>query len=166
LWGLTALFLASKYDEIDKNIPYIKEFGQVSSRAKYSYSEVIKCENKFLNLLNWELMVLTPMYFLTALLSFGVVFDDDVFKLSSSTPKNLESIGECIQILNGKVKSVKKFAVFFVDIGIQSLEIQKHKFSVQAVASVVAARKVLHIEPLWNDQLEQISGLKFKDVEE
>jgi hypothetical protein len=42
LWGVTALLIASKYDELDRNIPYIREFGMVSSRAKYSYSEVTK----------------------------------------------------------------------------------------------------------------------------
>ena len=55
LWGVTALFLASKYDEIDRNIPYIRDFGEISSRAKYTWSEVTKCETAFLNLLNWNL---------------------------------------------------------------------------------------------------------------
>ena len=47
LWVVTSLLLASKYDELDRDIPFIKDFGKISSKAKYSYSEVTKCETKF-----------------------------------------------------------------------------------------------------------------------
>lgn len=42
LWGLTALYLASKYDEIDANIPFIRDFKKVSSRGNYTWGQVTK----------------------------------------------------------------------------------------------------------------------------
>lgn len=163
LWGVTALFLASKYDEIDRNIPYIKEFGDVSSRAKYSYSEVMKCETLFLNLLNWDICTICPAYFLSALLCYGCIFRDD--KLTSIPVKFTTEI-EIIDLLSSKLKSMKKFSEFFVDIALQSLEVQKFSYSIQAVASIVAARKTLGIKPTWNPKIGSITGYTFEEIEE
>jgi len=40
LWGLTALFLASKYDELDENIPFIYSFRNLSPKCRYSWAQV------------------------------------------------------------------------------------------------------------------------------
>ena len=160
LWGITALFLASKYDEIDRNIPYIRDFGEVSSRGKYTWSEVTKCETAFLNLLNWNLYTLCPMYFLSPLLTLGLIFEDDNFDKSQSS-KDIWTDSN-----KARIQSLQKFSEFFVDIAFQSLEIQQYKYSIQAVASIAAARKTLSIEPIWNPQLEKITGFKFSEVEE
>lgn len=74
--------IASKYDEIDRNIPYIKEFGQVSSRARFSCAQVIKRETEMLNILQWDLLALCPMYFLSALQAHGMLFSDDWLSVS------------------------------------------------------------------------------------
>jgi len=37
LYGVTLLMIASKYDEIDDNIPFIWNFREVSSRASFSW---------------------------------------------------------------------------------------------------------------------------------
>lgn len=68
--------------------------------------------------------------------------------------------------MESKIKSVKKFSEFFVDIAFQSLEIQQYRYSIQALASIIAARKTLNIEPAWNDKYTIISGYKFEDIEE
>lgn len=98
LWGLTALFLASKYDELDKNIPYIPDFSKISSRANYSWDEVTQCESKFLNLLNWDLVVICPLYFISTFVEYGVLFEDDKiaessFKAYHST-KSIDSVSK------------------------------------------------------------------------
>ena len=53
----------------------------------------------------------------------------------------------------------------FTDISLQSMELQQYDYSVQAVASVVAARKAKGICPEWSPRLEEISGYCFGDVE-
>jgi len=37
LYGVTLLMLASKYDEIDDNIPFIRNFRAVSSKANFTW---------------------------------------------------------------------------------------------------------------------------------
>lgn len=168
LWGLTALFLASKYDEIDKNIPYIPDFSKISSRTKYSWDDVTKTEHQFLNLIHWDLVVICPVYFISVFIEFGVIFEDDEVNESSfkvyNANKNVDPNSK--STLESKIKSVKKFAEFFVDIAFQSLDIQQYKYSIQALASVIAARKTFNIEPTWNDKYTAISGYTFSDIEE
>lgn len=77
LYGVTLLMLASKYDEIDDNIPFIRNFRAVSSKANFSWDQVTGCETRILNYLNWDLVSLSPENFTTALLSFGIVFSED-----------------------------------------------------------------------------------------
>lgn len=81
LYGVTLLMLASKYDEIDDNIPFIWNFREVSSRASFSWDQVTQCETWILNDLGWELVSLSPENFTTAILSYGIVYSDDSINL-------------------------------------------------------------------------------------
>lgn len=90
LWGLTALLLASKYDEIDWNIPYIKDFRKVSSEARYSWDEVTQWESTIAEYLKWDLMIISPLNYTYALLTFGVIFSNDEFKYRKSLLKTIE----------------------------------------------------------------------------
>ena len=37
LFGVTLLMVASKYDELDDKIPYVRDFRAVSSRAQFTW---------------------------------------------------------------------------------------------------------------------------------
>lgn len=87
---MTLLLLASKYDELDDKIPYIRDFRHVSSKANFSWGEVTRCENFIVKALKWDLMVISPENFTTALLSYGIVFSDD--KLPADKDKFVKSI--------------------------------------------------------------------------
>lgn len=113
-------------------------------------------------MLAWDIHALCPMHFLSALLAFGVYFDDDEFEKPPSTKDVLKGVDPHMS----RVQSIQKFSEFFVDIAFESLEIQQFKYSVQAVASLVAARRTLCIEPTWNPKLQEITGYSFSDVEE
>jgi hypothetical protein len=98
------------------------------------------------------------MNFLSPLLDNGVIFDDDTL------PKH--PVNKSDNIINSKNKNipVKKFAEFFMDIALQSLELQKYKYSLQAMASIVAARRTLNIDPVWNPKLNiTINASKFDE---
>ncbi|CAI2363042.1 unnamed protein product [Moneuplotes crassus] len=154
LWAVTALLLASKYDELDQNIPYIQEFGKVSSRAKYTYEEVTKCEAKFLDLLKWDLISICPSYFLSVLL----------YLCDPANAKPVEKAKKMgLTMSKDKLKQMNKFSEFFMDIAYQSLELQKYKFSIQAIASLIAARKILGIKPMWDKSLESFTKYQYKD---
>ena len=78
--AMTCLLLASKFDEIDDNIPLISEFTRAHSivkdrleaefagkksklRTDLSYKDMTKCELTLLNILKWNLNTLTPLHF-------------------------------------------------------------------------------------------------------
>ena len=172
LWGLTALYLASKYDELDENIPFIKDFRSASSKAKFTWTQVTKCEDSFVKLLEWNLMVVCPLNYTYALLTFGVVFTDDEvkYKLSQYANKNLDQGGDSNRdtpdVLAHKLKSVRKYCEFFTDMAIQSLDIQQYEYSVQALAAVVAARRICGIKPIWSRHFEDITGYDYTQIEE
>lgn len=42
--ALSCLLLASKFDELDENIPLIRELQRLCRQTSISYDEVIKCE--------------------------------------------------------------------------------------------------------------------------
>lgn len=64
------------------------------------------------------------------------------------------------------MRSLRKFSEFFTDIAFQSLDMQQYKYSIQALSSLIAARKILNIEPAWNDSYTKATGYMFSDVEE
>lgn len=57
-----------------------------------------------------------------------------------------------------------KYAKFFADISIQSAEVQKYKYSLQGLYSVIAAREVLSVKPIWNKQYDKITKLSKHQV--
>lgn len=66
---------------------------------------MVRCENKILNWLNWDLMVISPENFTSALLSFGILFSDE---------------GQTAD----KAKSLRMYTEMFTDIALQSMEMQ------------------------------------------
>lgn len=88
LYGSALLLLASKYDELDDKIPY---WNQVC-RGKYTWHEFVAVESRIVHALDWDLMVISPENFTTALLSFGIVFSDDPIPKSAEISRFLKSV--------------------------------------------------------------------------
>lgn len=94
-----------------------------------------------------SLHIITPEHVLQALLSIGIVFEDD--RVGSSL------IGE------HALRKVKKFAEFFSDNSAKHWEMQRHKPSIVALSCVICARKAVNIQPLWNPILQEITSYDF-----
>lgn len=60
---------------------------------------------------------------------------------------------------------LNKYAEFFADISMQSFEVQQFEYSLQGLYSVIAAREVLSIKPVWNPQYEKFTGLTQSEVQ-
>lgn len=93
-YAMTCLLLASKFDEIDDNIPLISEFTRAHAlvrdnlekeytgssrkhRSNLTYNDISKCEINLLNILGWNLNTLTPLHFVLNYVYQGVVFSND-----------------------------------------------------------------------------------------
>ena len=100
---MTCLLLASKFDEIDDNIPLISEFTRAhsiikdrldaeytpkarsKSRTDLKYADITKCEMTLLNILNWNLNTLTPLHFVQNYVFQGIVFSNDTLAQSETS---------------------------------------------------------------------------------
>lgn len=61
--SLTCLLLGSKFDELDDNIPLIREFQRAYYKQRdIPYEEVIKCELEVLRILDWDLFKLSHLH--------------------------------------------------------------------------------------------------------
>jgi hypothetical protein len=75
--------IASKYDELDENIPMIKDLLRYMSRHMASniqipsHREVVESERSIMKLFNWNLMILIPTTFVKLMLANGVLFDSE-----------------------------------------------------------------------------------------
>lgn len=100
-----------------------------------------------MKLLDWQLMVVSPLNYTYALLTFGVLFTDDQVKFKSSHYSTIasgqsgETEARSSDVVPHKIKSVRKYCEFFTDMALQSFDCQQYKYSVQALGAVVAARR-------------------------
>lgn len=80
---LTTFMIASKYDELDDNIPLIKEMQRYFTRTLHhsqqvpTFDDIVECERLLMRFFNWDLMMLTPSHFIENLLANGVIFDSE-----------------------------------------------------------------------------------------
>lgn len=83
LYTLTMFLIASKNEELDENIPLIKDLTRHFSRILPTsvpiptFNDIVECERQLMNHFKWDLMILTPTVFLQSLLSNGIVFDNE-----------------------------------------------------------------------------------------
>lgn len=61
--------IASKNEELDENIPLIKDLTRYFCRElptsvpTPTFDEIIECERELMNHFKWDLMILTPIVF-------------------------------------------------------------------------------------------------------
>jgi hypothetical protein len=83
------LLLACKQDELDENIPQIKDLTRAFSRVLPSsayiptFAEIVECERDIVQSFKWDLMMLIPSHFVKALLANGVVLETEADRNSS-----------------------------------------------------------------------------------
>lgn len=83
LYCLTFYLIASKHDEIDDNIPLIKDLTRYfirslpTSVATPTFNEVVECERELMHFFKWDLMIVTPTLVLNQFLANGIVFDNE-----------------------------------------------------------------------------------------
>ena len=154
IWAIVSLVLASKYDEIDKRIPFYSEIIKASSRAAvFSLKDFHKAEEFFIkSILSWNFRIITTLHFTYNLLVQGILFEDDKF------PSSQERI----------LKSLKRKAELFTDLSLDSdrLNCQNYSKSKIGVSWIVAARKIWEIKPLWNNKLYNMTGYHFFDIKD
>lgn len=65
--ALTCLLISSKYDELDDNIPFVRDMIRKVGSPIGSYLDVMNWQAKLLTAFDYDLMVLTPLNFIESL---------------------------------------------------------------------------------------------------
>ena len=171
--ALTCLLLASKFDEIDDNIPLIEEFGKAHTLVRDSLESgylkthknmrprltccrtypgvrtVQRCELYLLKILCWDLNTVTTLHFVLNHLYQGVVFSND----KCAQDKHID---------NKSLEKVKRNVEYFSMMALKQDFMLTKKFEEQTIAAAIiyASRKATKvIETDWNTEaFSQIFG--------
>jgi len=155
LYALASLQIASKYYELDKNIPRVKALLQA---ANYSFTstEIKNTEKIILNDLNWALECVTPMDFIDFFLAQGVCFVDDKILQGNASKHVSKKITD----------SIRKYCEFFADLCAQHYSFVKYDSIDVASAIIAATRKILKFQKIWCDHLTALCGMEFLRLKE
>ena len=62
------------------------------------------------------------------------------------------------------LKYVRKYADFFAELSLQEYTFQQYLPSVMSAAVVAAARRAVKIDPIWNSELESLTGYNASQI--
>ena len=112
--AIGSLLLASKYDELDSNIPDLFQFQSVGNNIFMTIEDIRISEVSCLTFLNYKLNYFTAYHFINHFFSNGIVFADD--KVDGQT-KN-ENILVTNKIAEKVYDITKEVLLYFIE-GIQ-----------------------------------------------
>ena len=105
----TFLLLASKFDEIDDNIPLIEEmcktykivkenldlrYDKVTSKEMLKIKDIKACELEVLYELDWDLNSITPLHFTMNFIFQGLIFTNDMVN-QNQEESSMSGLGLC-----------------------------------------------------------------------
>lgn len=152
LVALTCFLLAAKFDEIENRIPTIEQLNSFVHNS-FERAEFHEMELLLLDHFSWKIALPTSASFVDIFLVQSVLRDDT----HSDRP------------LNNCVKArvyVKKYVHYFLEISLQDHTFLSYKPSVVTAAAIAAARSCLHLSPIWNPALVNLTQYKYFDISE
>ena len=126
--GVTAMLIASKYEEIWA--PEVRDFVYISDKA-YTREQILNMEKVMLNTLRFNLTVPTPFNFLSRFLKAAGV--------------------------NGN-KEISTFATYLVELSLPEYAMLKYSHSMTAAAAVYVANKAFQQSQAYSHALRKHSG--------
>ena len=141
--GLSCLFLASKYSELDIQIPFLQDYLRIC-RFMLDQQSIKECEMHLLRLLNWNLRITTVYEMVMNFLTAGVIFTND------TTTK-------------GKVHSkdallASFYAKSFTDFVVCSKGFLNFDYDEIALSIIYCARKSAGLNQEWSDELKELTS--------
>lgn len=111
---ISALLLASKFDENDANIPDLNNYLNAFSGFFFTLDEIRKTEISVMKKLNHKLNQYTPYHFINYYLSEGFVFGDET--IYSQTEAKMQKINQLsLKQMNKLYDTVKEILITFVE---------------------------------------------------
>lgn len=152
LVGVTAMLIASKYEEIWA--PEVRDFVYISDRA-YSRDQILAMEKAMLNTLRFRLTVPTAAAFAGRLLKAAEVGGGGAGARAAAAAAAADA---------ASAKTLALYASYLIELSLPDYTMLAHAPSVVAAASVYAARAALGRFPAWSPGLAAEARLAEADV--
>jgi len=142
---LVCLNIASKFDALDLNIPFISEL-QRASGTSIPYNLLKEYERECLKILGWNLKLVTIYHFIDVIKQQGFIFTNDTRDHGESIEDDL-----CQILEKGRV-----LIDYFCSLVINDDHFLRYKPSITSAAIVLVTRVCLNIDKPWSDTLSEM----------
>ena len=154
LVGVTAMLVASKYEEIWA--PEVRDFVYISDRA-YSRDQILACEKALLNALGFQLTVPTAHAFAGRFMKVAA-FEDAAGAEVGFGGGNISSSAH-VSSRTAPSRQMRHYVSYLVELALPEYSMLAHAPSELAAGAVVAARRALGASPEFPCSLEKASGV-------
>eukprot|EP01017_Pseudomicrothorax_dubius_P015395 TRINITY_DN1775_c0_g1_i3.p1 TRINITY_DN1775_c0_g1~~TRINITY_DN1775_c0_g1_i3.p1 ORF type:complete len:469 (+),score=111.02 TRINITY_DN1775_c0_g1_i3:126-1532(+) len=147
VFATAALMLAAKAIENDERVPYITKMRLATAEA-FTAQQLRKAELLLCERLEWRLQHPTTAEALEALLAMGVLFETDFIGDEQLTVERAASLAT-------EMRTTLHSAAELV---LLDFEFYGSSDDILASSLIAFARRSIGITPLWNEQLEKLTG--------
>jgi len=154
LMATACILAAAKMEENDGRVPSVYELNHCCQNG-YSPQLIVKMESLLLDLLDWNLVVLTPRHFLELYEGGGALVVqpfEEFFNNSTISPHK-------VALLQGHQQA---YAAFFVDLCLHDFNFVHYRPSIVAAAALASARRMLKMTPIWPRRLAKLTQYDFE----
>ncbi|ETV70952.1 hypothetical protein H257_13690 [Aphanomyces astaci] len=150
---LVCLWIATKFASVDCEVPSIEEI-YAYGHQQYTLDEIKAYEMATLKALHWQLNVLQPIHFTEFYLTNPPLFpDDDINGYQLADPTAYATV-------------YTKHVEFLTEMCLQEHAFQQWLPSVLATAMLCVARRIVHITPVWREEIEINSGYVVDEIQD
>ena len=167
LVGVTAMLVASKYEEIWA--PEVRDFVYISDRA-YSRDQILACEKALLNALGFQLTVPTAHAFAGRFMKVAAFEDAACAEVSAAAggagnggggigSSSSAAAAQHVSSRTAPSRQMRHYVSYLVELALPEYSMLAHSPSELAAGAVVAARRALGASPEFPRPLERASGV-------
>jgi len=111
IYMTTCFLIASKYDEIDDQLVFIRDVQRYYTRAGHpkhvnpSWTDIVETERLLMNFYGWDLGFVLPIHYIEMFLANGVLFESEYNPSIQKNKITAEAISDrCYEILDEMIK--------------------------------------------------------------
>lgn len=134
---------------MDNKVPSMREAHNLA-QGMYPLEIFKKAELHILDQLDWNLTVVSPFQYVHYYLSRGCVFSSDKTIFGSV---NIEAL-----------QYLRKYSECFVNYSMDNYQFNQFRSHIVACAALASTRKMIGISPLWNPELEELTGASWENI--
>lgn len=150
LISFMSIYIAAKLEENSEKIPDNICISKLFDN-EYTFEEIGHCEAVFVKVLQYKLNLKTPYNFIEYFFSKGVLNDKDVKSIRSSKR-------------NSRIMEFEGLATHFVRIALKDYNFYKYTSIAVATAAIACARKLMNLDQIWTDDLEDLTRVPFQSI--